>query len=94
MSISAALSYLRSCLVSFKCVRPVLGNAWSRSGNTAPIVVDPDGGPRAKEHSAGAVSLLAWPARGESGMCFPADIARFGAFVLLGLGDHCIRIPS
>lgn len=82
MSISTALSNLPSCLLSFKCVRPVLGKAWSRSGNTAPIVVAPDGGPRAKEHSAGAVSLPAWPARGESGMVFPADVARFGAFVL------------
>lgn len=40
-----------------------------------------------KEHCAGAVSLSAWPARGESGMCFPADIASFRAKGLF-VGSH------
>lgn len=45
-----------------------MGKAWSRSGNTASIVVAPAGGPRAgwtpaSQRSAllGAVSFQAWP---------------------------------
>lgn len=47
VNINTPLSYLQSCLVFHKCVKPIWEKPGAVSGNTASIVIAPDGGPTA-----------------------------------------------
>ncbi len=52
----------------FQVCQARLGKAWSRSGNTAPIVVAPDGGPRAGWTPASQRSTLLGLSHSQSGL--------------------------
>lgn len=93
MSVNTPLSSLRSCLVFSKCVRPIWEKAWSRSENTAPIVIAPDGGPRAGWTPASQRSALLWLSHSRPAWsALPGDSQGcVSQLTQSGAGDWCSR---
>lgn len=91
------LSYLQSRLLFFQRRQAYLGKAWSRSGNTAPIVTVPDGGPRAGWTPASQRSALVGLSLNRPGLCsqgrtgeeFPSWHRQMMPLVLQGKGGFC-----